>query len=132
MSLDIRAVLLFVAIAGGATSCHGQRGGAAQSPSPPIAAHPGDGQRQGEREEFSSERGRFAILFPGPPEEVDNSFDTPAGRLDARQYLFVDDWANYDVAYNDFHVDLEADAEQRNHVNVEVVVSDVVIGPIIH
>jgi hypothetical protein len=47
---------------------------------------------------------------------VDNSLDTPAGRLDARQYLFVDDWANYDVAYNDFHVDLEADAERRNHV----------------
>lgn len=116
MSLLIRSLLLFVVITGGTTSSGGQRGGTAQSPPPPLAAPPGAVQRTGERKEFSSEQGRFAILFPGPPEEVDRSFDTPAGRLDSRQYIFWDDWANHDVLYNDFQINLEEDAGKRNYV----------------
>jgi hypothetical protein len=113
MSLLIRSLLLFVVISGGATSCRGQRGGPAQSPPPPSAATPGAGQRPDERKEFSSERGRFAILFPGTPEEEQY---TPSGLRDSRQYVFWDDWANYDVAYNDYDIDLEKDAEKRNYV----------------
>ena len=113
MSLLIRTLLLFVVITGGTTSCRGQRGGAAQSPPPPSAPPAGADQRPVEQKEFFSERGRFAILFPGTPEERQY---TPSGRRDSRQYIFADDWANYDVAYNDYDIDLEKDAEKRNYV----------------
>jgi hypothetical protein len=112
MSLLIRSLLLFAVIIVGVASCRGQRDGAAQSPPPPDAAHAGAEQRPGERKEFSSERGRFAILFPGTPEEAQY---TSSGRLDSRQYIFVDDWANYDVAYNDYNIDLEKEVEERNY-----------------
>ncbi len=113
MSLLVRSLLLCVVITGGATSCRGQRGGTAQSSPPPSAAPAGADQRPGEQKEFSSERGRFAILFPGTPEEGQY---TQSGPLDSWQYTFADDWANYDVAYNDYDIDLEKDAEKRNYV----------------
>ena len=113
MSLPIRCLLLFAVITGGATSCRGQRGGTAQSPPPPSAAPPGADQRPGEPKEFISEQGRFAILFPGTPEEGQY---TRSGRLESRQYIFADEWANFDVAYNDYDIDLGKDAEKRNEV----------------
>lgn len=115
MSFLARTLLLFVVIAGCAMACRGQQGGAAQSPPPRVATPPGAGQSPDEPKGFSSQRGRFTILFPGTPAEKDTSVDTLVGRLDSREYKFAEHPTYYAVVYDDFAGDLEKDAERRNY-----------------
>jgi len=64
---------------------------------------------------YSSTQGGFAITFPGTPSDEDNSYDTPLGRCDSRDYVLVAT-AEYRVSYTDFVVDLEKDSTERNNV----------------
>lgn len=61
---------------------------------------------------YSSTQGRFAIMFPGTPVEADKSYDTPNGRMDARDYVVMAS-AEYSVFYTDFALDLEQDSAER-------------------
>lgn len=115
MSFLARTLLLFVVIDGCATACLGQQGGAAQSPPPRVATPPGTRQRPDGPKGFSSQRGRFTILFPGTPTEKDTSVDTLVGRLDSREYKFAEHPTYYAVVYDDFAGDLEQDAERRDY-----------------
>ena len=63
--------------------------------------------------EYSSRQGRFSILFPGRPSEEDTSFDTAAGRLEARQYKLATS-AYYIVDYTDFPLVLEQEPGKLN------------------
>src|ERR1044072_2837885 len=116
MRLLVRPLLLLIMITACVASGRGQQRGGAQGPQPGISAPPGAAQSRGARNEFSSRRGRFAILFPGTPAEEDSSFELLGQRLESLQYTFVEKSANYFVAYNDFPYDVEQEAETRNRV----------------
>jgi hypothetical protein len=62
---------------------------------------------------YSSTRGRFSIMFPGTPVEADKSYDTPNGRMDARDYVVITS-AEYTVFYTDFAIDLEQGSDELN------------------
>lgn len=116
MSFPARTLLFFVAITACAVPCRGQQRSAAQSPPPRVATPPGTVQSPAEPQEFSSQRGRFAILFPGAPTEKDTSIDIIfVGRLDSREYKFAEHPTYYAVIYDDFAGDLEKDAERRDY-----------------
>lgn len=116
MSFPARTLLLFLVITGCAMACRGQQSGVAQSPPSRVATPPRAGQSPVEPKEFSSQRGRFTILFPGTPTEKDTSIDIIfVGRLDSREYKFAEHPTYYGVIYDDFAGDLEKDAERRNY-----------------
>lgn len=51
--------------------------------------------------EFSSNEGRFTLLFPGVPEKHTNQLESPYGKLEEHGFL-VKTFAYYSVAYTDF------------------------------
>ena len=115
MSFPARTLRLFVVLIVCAPACPGQEPGAAQSPPTRVAAPPGTVQRHVEPKAFSSQQGRFTILFPGTPAEKDTSVVTFVGRLDSREYKFAAHPTYYAVIYDDFAGDLENDAERRDY-----------------
>lgn len=101
MSFTARTLRLFVVLIVCAHACPGQEPGAAQSPPTPVVAPPGPGQSPVEPKAFSSQQGRFTILFPGTPTEKETSVVTFVGRLDSREYKLAAHPTYYAVIYDD-------------------------------
>jgi hypothetical protein len=98
-------VLSLVALATSILSCHSQE---SRNQVGPTRSSPAVERNPHSWKEFHSPQGRFTILFPGTPTDVDKSFDTAMGRLDAREFKLITS-AGYIVTYTDFPVDLEND-----------------------
>lgn len=99
MSFLTRVLLLIIAFTVSATLGYSQEGktSPAPEPTPPAVEHNPNAWK-----EYSSQRGRFAIMFPGTPAESDYSYDT-APRAEGRKYI-LKTTALYRVSYLDFQV----------------------------
>jgi hypothetical protein len=104
-----RVLLLIIAVIVGALPSYGQESKTKQGLSAPVTPSPSAIESNPNAwKEYSSQRGRFTILFPGTPIEADNS----SGRLEGRRFM-LKTTAAYAVYYSDFPSDFPNDLEKE-------------------